>query len=91
MLKLRPYVGHVKTPVLHIVVQLLIRGDSSPKRHLTRNVYSGGTPGLSGLWAGVAVTGEFESKRMWVQGQFTKSGATVESEEKGTVINVKCA
>ena len=46
---------------------------------------------MSGLWAGVAVTGEFESKRMWVQGQFTKSGATVESEEKGTVINVKGA
>ena len=28
MLKLRLYVGRVKTPVLHIVVQLLIRGDS---------------------------------------------------------------
>src|SRR5437899_3379769 len=37
MLKLRLYVGRVKTPVLHIVVQILIRGDSSPNGHLTKS------------------------------------------------------
>ena len=36
MLKLRLYVGRVKTYVLHIVVQLLILCDSYPKRHLTK-------------------------------------------------------
>ncbi len=88
MVKLRLYVARVKTPVLHIVVQLLIRGDSWPKRHLTKVpewACSGAC--LDQLWDGnsspspgwkTGWTGRFESTGDERQGQFNKSGATVE-------------
>ena len=52
MLKLRLYVGRVKTHALHIVVQLLIRGDSCPRGHLTKSAGMGVAQGLSLALAG---------------------------------------
>ena len=61
MLKLRLYVGPVKTPVLHIVFQLLIRGDSCPREHLTKSANWGVD---SGLVLGFGLEGRDRQERM---------------------------
>lgn len=87
MVKLRPYVAPVKTPVLHIVVQLLILCDSWPKRHLTTcrfevpaaclwSVIAEGVAGSAGLVNWRLRQSESKGGRGW--GQFNKSGAMVE-------------
>jgi hypothetical protein len=88
MLKVRLYVGPVKTPVLHIVFQLLIRGDSCPTEHLTKYAGRGAVTELVfGFGLGRGRTGKIESTGDERWGQFNKNGATVERLEKWTVIS----